>query len=202
MTEQDWDEVINVHLKGTFACTKSAVAIMKTQQSGSIVNITAGAALRGSAGQSNYSAAKAGIIAFSISCARELIRSNVRVNVVRPRARTTMTEAAMERILKRVKEEALKSKSPVPTAQDLGYGDPEKVAPLVVFLASDEAAGITGQILSLSGNRLSLFSLPQEVKSAIMPEGWTLELLIKHIKFDFALDLERTKLQPTGSSFI
>lgn len=202
MTEEEWDTVIQVHLKGTFACTKAAIEFMRPEQRGSIINIISGAALRGNMGQSNYAAAKAGIIGFTICCALELTRYNIRVNAVRPKAITRMTEMLIPNALQRAKEEALKSKGPVPTLLDMGFGEPEKAAPLVVFLASDEAAGINGQILSLTGNRLSLFSLFPEVKAAIMPEGWTLEQLRKQIKLSFAPDLERLKLHPRGATFI
>ena len=202
MTEEEWDTVINIHLKGTFACTKAAIEVMRPQESGSIINITSGAALRGNMGQSNYSAAKAGIIAFTICCAMELARNNVRVNVVRPRARTRMTEAVVEISMQKAKDMALKANAPIPTRLDLGFSEPKFVAPLIVFLASDEAKGISGQIFSLSGNKLSLFTHYQEVKSVIMPEGWDLEQVRKHIRLQFAMDLERTRLQPGAVTYI
>jgi NAD(P)-dependent dehydrogenase (short-subunit alcohol dehydrogenase family) len=202
MTEEEWDTVIDVHLKGTFACTQAAVAVMRPQQSGSIINITSGAALRGNMGQSNYAAAKAGIIAFTICCALELARNNVRVNVVRPRARTQMTEAVMDLSLKKARDAAQRNNVPAPSYLDLGFSDPKLVAPLVVFLASEEAKDITGQIVSLSGNKLSLFTHYQEVKTVILPEGWNLEQVRKHFRMTFALDLERTRLQPGAGSFI
>ena len=175
MTEEEWDAVIAVHLKGTFTCSKFAALAMSEQGSGRIINITSGAALWGNIGQSNYSAAKAGIIGLSQSLALELARYNITVNIVWPRALTRMTQPLVDRFIQRAQAE----NAPEPTALDVGLGTPEMVAPLVVFLASDEAKDITGKIIGLRGEILSAWSPHQEVATATMIGGWTAEEIQK-----------------------
>lgn len=175
MTEAEWDEVMAVHLKGTFACGKYAALAMRDQNQGRIINITSHAAFRGNYGQSNYAAAKAGVLGLTLSWAAELAQFNITVNAVWPRAITRMTEPLLERRLAAAREAAAKAGRIAPELIDLGFGPPEIVAPLVVFLASDDAQSITGRIFSLTGHKLAFWSLHQEAKSAIMPGGWTVE---------------------------
>ncbi|MBI4304131.1 MAG: SDR family NAD(P)-dependent oxidoreductase [Chloroflexi bacterium] len=185
MTEEEWDTVIAVHLKGHFACTKAAAVSMSQQQSGRIINITAGVAWAGNVGQANYISAKAGILGFTYALSQELARYNITVNAVRPGALTRMTMPVIEKILQRGREEALKRNAPAPTAFEMGYGEPEMVAPIVVYLASDEAKDITGKIFSLSGEILSVRSRNVEVASATMRGGWTVGELSKRFKTVF-----------------
>lgn len=147
MTEEQWDLVINVHLKGTFNCTQVAARQMISQKSGgSIVNVTSSAGIQGTIGQVNYSAAKGGINAFTKSAARELARYNITVNAIAPFAETKMTETIAtdpkfrEKYLQRV---------------PLGrFGQPEEIAPAVVFLVSEDGSYITGQILCIDGGMI------------------------------------------------
>lgn len=176
MTEEEWDTVLNVHLKGTFATTRFASKIMREQQSGRIINTTSGAGLRGATGQSNYAAAKAGIVGFTISVAMELMKNNITANAIVPAARTRMTEAISEKAKKIREKQGLykASTKPIP--------EPETVAPLIVFLASDHAQDITGQILAIREDEIALWSHHQKERFAYNPGGWTAELLIERLK--------------------
>ncbi len=142
MSEADWDAVITVNLKGTFNCTKAVSRTMMKQRSGAIVNIASIIGLMGNAGQANYGASKAGVIAFTKSVAKELASRSIRVNAVAPGFITSkMTDALSED----VRESMLKA---IPLKQ---FGSPEQVAHVVSFLASQEAAYITGEVINISG---------------------------------------------------
>lgn len=142
MSEEDWDAVLNVNLKGTFLCTKAAMRGMMKQRSGSIVNIASVIGLMGNAGQANYAASKGGVISFSKTVAKELASRNVRCNAVAPGfIRTAMTDALDEEIQGKMKEL-------IPLAR---FGEPEDVANVVLFLAGDASAYVTGQVISTCG---------------------------------------------------
>jgi NAD(P)-dependent dehydrogenase (short-subunit alcohol dehydrogenase family) len=150
MTEDDWDSVIKVHLKGTFAPSHHAANYWRTQSKAGnqidarLINTSSASGLFGNIGQANYAAAKAGIASFSIVAARELARLGVTVNVIGPRAQTRMTEG-----LREVSEEALKRR------------DPEWIAALVTWLASPAAKDVTGRVFEAWGYGYSV------------AEGWT-----------------------------
>ncbi|NCC53459.1 MAG: 3-oxoacyl-[acyl-carrier-protein] reductase [Spartobacteria bacterium] len=142
MSEEDWDAVISVNLKGTFLFTKAVSKIMMKQRSGSIVNIASIIGLIGNAGQCNYSASKAGVIALTKSAARELARRNVRVNAVAPGfIQTKMTDKLTEDMQKRMLDA-------IPMAR---FGQPEDVADVVAYLAGDGSSYVTGQVLNVCG---------------------------------------------------
>ncbi len=142
MSEDDWDAVLNVNLKGTFLCTKAAMRGMMKQRSGTIVNIASVIGLMGNAGQANYAASKGGVIAFSKTVAKELSSRNVRCNAVAPGfIRTAMTDALDEEVQNKMKEL-------IPLSR---FGEPEDVANVVLFLASDASAYVTGQVISTCG---------------------------------------------------
>lgn len=142
MSEQDWDEVIDVNLKSVFLFSKSVARIMMKQRSGSIINIASIIGLIGNPGQGNYSASKGGIIAFTKSVARELASRNIRANAIAPGfIATRMTEKIPEDLQKKMLET-------IPLGR---YGKPEDVADLTVFLAGDRSAYITGQVISICG---------------------------------------------------
>ena len=142
MSEEDWDAVLDVNLKGAFLVTKAAVKYMMKQRSGAIVNIASVVGIMGNAGQANYTASKAGLIALTKTTAKELGSRNVRVNAVAPGfIRTAMTDKLSEPI----KEAMLKM---VPLGR---LGEPEDVAKAVAFLASDAAAYVNGQTLAVCG---------------------------------------------------
>ncbi|HEY7270496.1 MAG TPA: 3-oxoacyl-[acyl-carrier-protein] reductase [Dehalococcoidia bacterium] len=142
MSEEDWDDVIETNLRSTFVCTKAAIRPMLRQRSGRVINITSPAGMVGNAGQTNYSAAKAGMIGFTRSLSREVASRNITVNAVAPGPiRTNMTvhltDAQIEEILKRI---------PIGRLATV-----DEIAPFVVFLASDEASYLTGQVIAIDG---------------------------------------------------
>lgn len=142
MSEDDWDAVLNVNLKGVFLCTKAAMRGMMKQRSGTIVNIASVIGLMGNAGQANYAASKGGVISFSKTVAKELASRNVRCNAVAPGfIRTAMTDALDDEVQGKMKEL-------IPLSR---FGEPEDVANVVLFLASDASAYVTGQVLSTCG---------------------------------------------------
>lgn len=142
MKEEDFDNVIDINLKGTFNCAKHASAIMLKQRFGKIINMTSVVGIAGNAGQVNYAASKAGVIGLTKSLAKELGSRGITVNAVAPGfINTDMTASLSEK----VKEEASKN---IPLKR---LGDPEDVANLVGFLASDAANYITGQVINVDG---------------------------------------------------
>ena len=146
MEEKQWDDVITVHLKGTFLNTQAAVKYMiENKVKGRIINITSSAGLYGNAGQSNYSAAKAGMVGLTKSNAKELVRYGICVNAVAPAAQTNMTESMPDKI----KEMFYKQLAATSTIQRMGQ--PEDVAPVVIFLSSDESYFVTGQVICAMG---------------------------------------------------
>jgi len=142
MKEKDWDAVLNINLKGAFNCTKIAAKQMMKQRSGRIINIASVVGVIGNPGQANYVASKAGIIGFTKAVAKELAARGVTVNAVAPGfIETDMTEALPEKA-----REAMLAQVPLGRA-----GTPEDVAGVVTFLASEQAAYITGQVIHISG---------------------------------------------------
>ena len=146
MSEQDWDAVISVNLKGTFLFTKAIARPMMKQRSGCIVNIASIIGLIGNAGQCNYAASKAGVIALTKSAAKELASRNIRANAVAPGfIQTRMTDVLPEDVRKKMLEA-------IPMGR---FGTPEDVANVVLFLASDASSYMTGQVLTVCGGMVT-----------------------------------------------
>lgn len=142
MKEGEWQAVLDTNLTGVFHCTKAVTKLMMKQRSGAIINITSVVGQTGNAGQANYAAAKAGMIGFTKSVAKELASRGIRVNAVAPGCIDTDMTAVLSDA---VKEDMLKS---IPLGR---VAQPEEVAKAVVFLASDNASYITGQVLNVDG---------------------------------------------------
>ena len=144
MDEETWDQVVDIHLKGTFNCTQAAANYMKEKNYGRIINVISTAGLYGTVGQINYASAKAGIIGFTKSACRELARYGITVNAICMGVITTeMTD--------RLREDEKLKQIYLSRIQLGRFGEPEEVAPAFVFLASEDARYITGQVLSVDG---------------------------------------------------
>lgn len=164
MTPQDWGAVVNVHLNGTFYVSRAAAGFFREQNSGVYVHTTSTSGLIGNFGQANYSAAKLGIVALSKSIALDMQRYNVRSNCIAPFAWSRMTNA-------------IPAHTPEERERVRRFAEmvPEKNAPLAVFLASDQAAKVNGQVFATRNNEIFLMSQSRPVRSVHRSEGWTPE---------------------------
>jgi len=187
MTDEQFDTVIGVHLRGTFTCARAAAIRFREQGSGGrIICIGSPTGQVGNFGQTNYAAAKAGIVGMVRTWAMELARANVTVNAVIPVAATGMTETVP--FLKPYVD-ALAAGEPLPpyARRELGFGPPQDAAGLVVFLASDDSAGVTGQAIGIGGDRLALWTHPVEtVVEFADGTGWKAEDIAKAWPESFA----------------
>jgi NAD(P)-dependent dehydrogenase (short-subunit alcohol dehydrogenase family) len=173
MSDEDFDAVIDVHLRGTFTCARAAARRMREQgEGGTLVLVASPAGQRGNFGQTNYAAAKAGIAAMARTWSMELGRAGITVNAIVPVAATAMTET-IPAFAPYV--EALHRGEGLPDflRKGEGFGTPEDCAALVPFLASEAARDITGQCIGIGGDRLALWSHPQEVAVAYADGGWS-----------------------------
>jgi NAD(P)-dependent dehydrogenase (short-subunit alcohol dehydrogenase family) len=166
MAIEDWKAVIDVHLNGSFYVSRAAAEYFRKQGSGAYVHMTSTSGLIGNFGQANYSAAKLGIAALSKSIALDMQRFGVRSNCIAPFAWSRMTSS--------IPAETEAEKARVARLQQM---TPDKNAPLAVFLASDAAKDVTGQIFAARYNELFVFSQPRPVRSAHRAEGWTPETI-------------------------
>lgn len=177
MSDDDFDSVINVHLRGTFTCVREAAVHMREQgEGGRIICIGSPTGQRGNFGQTNYSAAKAGIVGMVRTWSMELKRAGITANAVIPVAATAMT-ATVPYFHAAVQADANNEPMPEFFRKELGFGTSDDVAPLITYLASDEAAGITGQVVGIGGDRLQLWSHPEPVFTSFHDGGWTFESL-------------------------
>jgi len=171
MTDEDFDVVVHTHLRGTFTCARAAAVRMREQgEGGRIVVVGSPAGQFGNFGQTNYAAAKAGIVAFARTWALELARAQITVNAIVPTAWTRMTET-----IPIYAPLAGRDEFPAQVRQEHALGPPEDCAPLVVFLASEAGAGVTGQAIGIGGDRLTLYSHPAEVAFELREGGWSAE---------------------------
>lgn len=164
MNDEEWSQVIDVHLNGSFNVSRAAAPYFREQESGAYIHMTSTSGLIGNFGQSNYSAAKMGIVGLSKSIALDMSRFNVRSNCIAPFAWTAMTSS--------IPANTPEEKARVLKLQKMEAG---KVAPMVVYLGSEAANEVTGQIFSVRANEIMLFSQPRPIRSVHLSEGWTPE---------------------------
>ena len=197
MTDEDFDLVINVHLKGTFTCVREAFAYFKENNvQGRIITIGSPTGQRGTFGQTNYAAAKAGIVGMVRTWALEMKKAGVTVNTVIPVAATAMTKT-VPYFQKAVEADERGEAMPAFFRHDLGFGTADDVAGLVVFLASDEAAGITGQAIGAGGDRLQVWTHPEAAATEYRDGGWGYQDLVANFGMLFG-----DKLQSVGEEFL
>lgn len=197
MTDEDFDLVINVHLKGTFTCVREAYAYFKENGvAGRIVTIGSPTGQRGNFGQTNYAAAKAGIVGMVRTWALEMKKAGVTVNAVIPVAATAMTKT-VPYFAKAVEADEHGEAMPAFFRHDLGFGTADDVAGLVAYLASDEAAGITGQAIGAGGDRLQVWTHPEPATTDYREGGWTYEALQER-----GAELIGGHLQSVGEEFL
>jgi len=183
MAEQEWDDVIRVHLKGTFNTTKFAAAHWRSQRDPSaqnrIINFTSVSGLHGSPGQPNYAAAKMGIVGLTYSCANALRQYGVTVNAISPGAATRMTDSVpTERRRSRLSADEW---------------SPDNVAPVVAYLASEQSDWITGRIVHSSGYEIALYNNPEPVVRVIGTRPWDLDSLASQVERSFGPLLGRSR---------
>lgn len=177
MSDEDFDLVINVHLRGTFTCVREAATRMREAgTAGRIICIGSPTGQRGNFGQANYSAAKAGIVGMVRTWSMELKKAGITANVVIPVAATAMTKT-IPFFASAVEADERGETMPEFFRHELGFGTSEDVAGLIAYLASDEAASVTGQAIGVGGDRLQLWSHPEAVATAYREGGWTYDAL-------------------------
>jgi NAD(P)-dependent dehydrogenase (short-subunit alcohol dehydrogenase family) len=168
MTADEFDEVVAVDLRGPFLCMqKAAIAMAEQGSGGHIIHITSGSGLVGNFGQTNYAAAKAGLMGMMYTAVKELGRKQIRCNAMWPVARTDMTQGLID-----------KAGS---TAAELGFGEPEDVALGLVWLASDQAAHWNGQCMTMNGRRTALWQSPREVDVRALEQPFSMEQLESYL---------------------
>lgn len=169
MSVDDWDSVMKVHLYGAFFMSKAAALHFKEQGSGSLVHMTSTSGLIGNLGQANYAAAKLGVTALSKSIALDMQRFNVRSNCIAP--------FAWSRMVGSIPTQTEADKARVERAMQM---TPAKIAPLVVYLASDAASAVNGQVFTVRNNEIFLMSQPRPLRSVHRSEGWTPQSVAEH----------------------
>lgn len=169
MTPEDWLSVIQVHLNGSFFVSRAAAEHFRKQESGAFVHMTSTSGLIGNVGQANYSAAKLGIAAMSRSIALDMRRFNVRSNCIAPFAWSRMTSA--------IPDQTPEEKARVERLKQM---TPEKNAPLAVYLLSDQAAGVNGQVFAVRRNEIFLMGKSRPTRSVQTAEGWTPQSIAEH----------------------
>ena len=173
MTEQEWDDVIAVHLKGTFTVVKHACILFRQQRSGRVITFSSQSGLVGNSGQANYGAAKSGIAGFTKVVAKDMGRYGVTANSIAPRAQTRMIGAIPDSAAE------LRSRSGVASldeGNELQHLDPDGIAPFVCYLATDFAANVNGQTFLVYGDTVSLMSQPRPMQAIYCSDGhWDMD---------------------------
>lgn len=190
MSDDDFDTVIGVHLRGTFTCVREAARYMRENEiPGRIICIGSPTGQRGNFGQTNYAAAKAGIVGMIRTWALELKKAGITANAVIPVAATAMT-ATVPYFAAAVEAEGKGEPMPAFFRHDLGFGTAADVAPLIAYLASDAAAAVTGQAIGVGGDRLQLWSHPEAVVTEYHEGGWTADALADGLPAAVARELQ------------
>lgn len=175
MNEAEFDEVLATNLKGPFNCAKAAISHMIERKKGSIVNMIAASAVAGNVGQTNYAAAKGGLLAMTLTWSKELARHNITVNAVIPAAWTEMSES--------IPREALVNAVGEEMYHKLRSRKPDQVAPVVVYLLSDLARGVTGQCLGIAGRNLSVWKYAEpHCQVETEEEKWTVHNIHRFVE--------------------
>ncbi len=174
MPEEDWDAVIDVHLKGTFNTSKFASIYWRATREGNyrLINFTSESGLFGAPGQPNYAAAKLGIVGFTYSCANALHRYGVTANCISPRAATRMTGT-----IPGDRASTMKNENPETS--------PDNIAPPVVWLASTESSWFTGRVIGVHGYEIALFSEPRVIARVVSDRPWEMESAFKNMESTF-----------------
>jgi NAD(P)-dependent dehydrogenase (short-subunit alcohol dehydrogenase family) len=188
MSWTDFDDVLDVHLRGSFNMSRACAPLFREQKSGSFIHMTSTSALIGQVGQANYCAAKLGIVGLSRAIALDMQRFNVRSNCISP--------FAWSRMISSLPTNTEAEKARVAKMEKMG---PQKIAPLAVFLGSDRAEDVSGQIFAVRNNEIFVMSQPRPIRSVHHSDGWTPEL-VEEVALP-ALKASLVPLQVSGDVF-
>ncbi len=195
MAEQEWDDVIAVHLKGTFTVVKHASILFRQQRSGRIITFSSTSGLYGNSGQANYGAAKDGIAGFTRVVARDMGRYGVTANAISPSASTRMIVSVPD------EARSLRSARGITAGGSAGIrGEAEDVAPVVAWLASDESAHVNGHVFYVTGGLVSLLNEPEPVKTIHKDGRWTVEELAQVFPATLGMELHNPAPVPPPSA--
>ena len=194
MTEQEWDDVIAVHLKGTFSVVKHACILFRQQRSGRIITFSSTSGLYGNSGQSNYGAAKDGIAGFTRVVARDMGRYGVTANAISPTAATRMTGSIPDDTAD------LRAARGITRASPTMRGEPDDIAPMVTWLASDAAAHVNGHVFHVTEGLVTLLNEPEPVKTINKEGKWTVEELARVVPVTLGFELHNPAPDQTPNS--
>jgi len=189
LSEEDWDAVINVHLKGAFNCTRHAAGLMRQQKFGRIISMSSTSGLYGNSGQANYGAAKDGIAGLTRVVSRDLGKYGITVNAIAPAASTRMIATVPQKAREIRQERGVSIAAPAPATLPPLRSEPEDVAPFVVYLATAAASGINGQTFMVRGGVISLLNYPAPARTITKVGRWTPEEIASLFPHTFGMDL-------------